>query len=314
MTTISKERRFPSSTGICDIRCRLWIPEEVRLCVILVHGMAEHIDRYDDLARFLNRNGILVCGFDLPSHGKSIKEGLPRGFFGERNGWKGILQDIAYVRNMLHKEYPQTGVVLYGHSMGSFLVQDTMASDGVDYDGFVLSGTSGPNLLALLGKVLCKFEIKKGRGKEPSEKLNNLAFGAYASSVNNAKTQFDWLSRDYNQVEKYIEDPLCGFCFTAYGYYDLMDALCRIASKKWALKVPARPIYIFSGSQDPVGKYGKGVKRVFKNLHSTGHYMTAMKLYKDGRHEMHNEINKEEVYTDLLLFLESVSVQGEYIS
>lgn len=311
MATISKEKRFPSATGLCDIRCRFWIPEEIRLCVLLVHGMAEHIDRYDDIARFLNANGILVAGIDLPSHGRSTKEGLPRGYFGKNDGWGCIRKDILTLKGMLRKEYPQTAIVLYGHSMGSFLVQDLMARNGKEFDGFILSGTSGPNFLVPFGRLICRHEIKKGRGEEPSEKLNAIAFGSYSASVRNPETPFDWLSRDREEVNKYIEDPLCGYAFTPYGYYDLMKALGTIASRRWAKKVPERPVFLLSGDCDPVGRMGKGVKRVYKNLMGTGHSLVAIKLYAGGRHEMHNEINRDEVFEDVLLFLESVGIQGE---
>lgn len=311
MSIVTKERRFPSATKLCDIRCRFWIPEEPRLCMLIVHGMAEHIDRYDEMGRFLAENGILTAGLDLPSHGKSRKEGMPFGYFGEKDGWKCILKDIATLRDILRADYPQTAIVLFGHSMGSFLAQSAMGGMGDSFEGFVLSGTSGPNPLAGFGKFLCKWEIFRGRGHEPSEKLNKLCFSSYASSVKNAKTPFDWLSRDEKRVAAYVNDPLCGFPFTPWGYYEMMKALTTICSAKWAATVPDKPVFLLSGDADPVGQMGKGVRKVYENLKKTGHGQIAFKLYEGGRHEMHNETNREEVLGDLLLFLESVAVQGE---
>lgn len=311
MPIITKDRRLPSATKLCDLRCRFWIPEEPRLCMLIVHGMAEHIERYDEMGRFLAENGILAAGFDLPSHGRSRKEDMPLGYFGQEDGWGCILKDIAALRDLLRAEYPQTAIVLYGHSMGSFLVQDAMARMGDTFEGFVLSGTSGPNPAAAFGKLLCKWEILRGRGEKPSKNLNDLCFGKYASTVKNYETPFDWLSRDKQRVAQYIEDPLCGFPFTPWGYYEMMKALGTICSEKWAQKVPQRPVFLLSGDCDPVGQMGKGVKKVCENLKKTGHTNVAMKLYPGGRHEMHNETNRNEVLNDLLLYLESVGVQGE---
>ena len=311
MPVTCKDRRFPSATKLCDLRARFFIPEEPRLCVLIVHGMAEHIERYNEMGQFLAENGILAAGFDLPSHGKSRKEDTPYGYFGREDGWGCILRDIAALRDTLRAEYPQTAIVLYGHSMGSFLVQDAMARMGDTFEGFVLSGTSGPNKAAVFGKWLCKWEINRGRGEIPSKKLNDLCFGKYAATVKNAKTPFDWLSRDDARVAEYIRDPLCGFPFTPWGYYEMLSALTRICSLKWAQKVPDRPVFLLSGTRDPVGQMGKGVEKVYRNLINSGHTHVAMKLYEGGRHEMHNETNRSEVLSDMLLFLESVGVQGE---
>lgn len=311
MPILTKERRFPSATKLCDIRCRFWIPEEPRLCLLIVHGMAEHIERYEETARYLAGNGVLVAGFDLPSHGRSRREDTPFGYFGENDGWACILKDIATLRDMLRAEYPQTAIVLFGHSMGSFLAQDCMARMGDTFEGFVLSGTSGPNPAAGFGRLLCKWEIFRGKGKQPSKLLNSLCFGSFSSSVKNAKTPVDWLSRDEKRVASYVEDPLCGFMFTPWGYYDMLTALTTICTAKWAAKVPDKPVLFLSGDADPVGQMGRGVRKVCENLKKTGHTHLEMKIYEGGRHEMHQEINRAEVYQDLMLFLESVCVQGE---
>ena len=313
MSVTSKEKRFPSATNLCDNRCRLWIPENPRLCVLFVHGMAEHIDRYAALGNFLAENGILAAGFDLPSHGKSIRKNMPRGYFGKKNGWECLLKDIAAFRDMLRAEYPSTAIVLYGHSMGSFLAQSCMACFGDTFEGFILSGTSGPNPAAFFGQLLCKWEIRRGRGEQSSPKLNSLCFGSFASSVRQAATPFDWLSRDAEKVAEYMGDSNCGFAFTPWGYYDMLHALIGLCSEKWAKQVPDVPVFLLSGDCDPVGQMGKGVKKVYANLQKTGHTHVAMKLYEGGRHEMHNEINRDEVFSDILLFLESVGVRGEYL-
>lgn len=311
MSIQQKERRFPSATGLCDIVFRQWIPEEIRGCVVLVHGMSEYIARYDAFASFLAENGFLVSGLDLPSHGKSWKEGMPRGFFGTEDGWGKTLLDIRSLCALVRRENPAVSVTLFGHSMGSLLSQDYIARYCNDFDAVVLCGTSGPNPAAFFGKFLCRFEIKKGRGMEPSPKLDKLCFGGFAKKIPNAKTPFDWLSREERVVKAYMEDPLCGFPFTPWGYYDLMCAMGRIASKKWAAKVKNMPILIISGDMDPVGGMGKGVKKVHTFLLHSHHEKVCCKLYPGARHEILNETNRQEVFSDVLLFLETVAAGGE---
>ena len=312
MSITQKERRFPSATGLCDIVYRQWIPEEVRGAVVLVHGMSEDIARYDAFAKYLAENVFLVSGLDLPSHGKSWKEGVPRGYFGTEDGWGKTLLDIRTLCATVRRENPQVSVTLFGHSMGSLLAQDYVSRYTNDFDAVVLCGTSGPNPMASIGRFLCNREIKAGRGAAPSPKLNKLCFGGFAKKIPNARTPFDWLSRDEENVNAYIADPLCGFPFTAYGYADLMGAMGHIANSKWAAKVPDLPILIISGEMDPVGGMGKGVKKVNRYLQNSGHTRVTFKLYPGARHEILNEINKQEVFGDVLLFLEAVAAGGEH--
>ena len=282
MSITQKERRFPSATGLCDIVYRQWIPEEVRGAVVLVHGMSEDIARYDAFAKYLAENGFLVSGLDLPSHGKSWKAGMPRGYFGTEDGWGKMLLDIRTLCATVRRENPQVSVTLFGHSMGSLLAQDYVS------------------------------RYTAGRGAAPSPKLNKLCFGGFAKKTPNARTPFDWLSRDEENVNAYIADPLCGFPFTAYGYADLMGAMGHIANSKWAAKVPDMPILIISGDMDPVGGMGKGVKKVNRYLKSSGHNRVTCKLYPGARHEILNETNRQEVFGDVLLFLEAVAAGGEH--
>ena len=311
MSIAQKERRFPSATGLCDIVYRQWIPEEVRGTVVLVHGMSEHIARYEAFGKYLAENGFLVSGLDLPSHGKSWKEGMPRGYFGTEDGWGKMLLDIRTLCAIVRREMPQVSVTLYGHSMGSLLAADYVSRYTNDFDAIVLSSTSGPNPMAVLGRLMANREIRAGRGMEPSPKLDKLCFGSYAKRVPHSKTAFDWLNRDEDSVRMYIEDPLCGFFFTAYGYADMLGALGHLANPKWAAKVPDIPILLISGDKDPVGGMGKGVKKVNKYLVGSGHTHVTFKLYPGARHEILNETNRQEVYDDVLLFLEAVAAGGE---
>lgn len=305
-----REKHFPSSTGICEVRYRIWIPDEPRICLQIIHGMAEHIERYDAFARFLAENGVLVYGMDLPGHGKSIREGEPLGYFGPENGWDHLIQDNMTMHDQVLKDYPSLPRVLLGHSMGSFLARTYAGRKGSDFDAFIFSGTAGGNPAIGIAKLLAKRAIRKGEGRAENHLLNKLGFGAYNKQFSPERTPFDWLSRNNESVDRYVEDPLCGFVFTSCGFYDLFTGLSEISSRTWAERVPNRPILLFSGDQDPVGANGKGVRQVNRWLLATNHTV-CMKLYPGGRHEMLNEINRDEVYRDVLLFLESLAASGE---
>jgi len=310
MGIVVRDKKFPSSTGICDVRYRIWAPDEPRACVQLIHGMAEHIERYHDFAMFLAENGILVFGMDLPGHGKSVGADQPLGYFGDHNGWDHLIEDNKTLHDLVMKDHPSLACILFGHSMGSFLARTYAGRFGVDFDAFVFSGTAGANPALPIAKMIARSAIKKGRGNLPNEQLNTLSFGAYNKKFKNPRTEYDWLSRDDASVDRYVADPLCGFVFTSCAFYDLFTGLSEISDLNWAKRVPNRPVFLMSGSDDPVGGMGKGVKQVAKWLEKSGHTV-SLKLYPGGRHEMLNELNKKDVYGDVLLFIETVSAGGE---
>lgn len=303
---ISKfERWFPSATGLCDIRYRMWVPEEPHIALQITHGMAEHIDRYNDFAMFLAGNGVLAYGNDIISHGKSIREGIPKGYFGESNGVNAIIQDMHTMRDLVKADYPGIPFILFGHSMGSIFARIYAGRSGEDFDAFIFSGTAGVDPRLPAGKLIAKCEIRKTGGKLPSETLFKLGFAAYNNAFKPNRTANDWLSRDEAQVDAYNADENCGFPFTSSAMYDFFTGVTEISNKKWAARVPKKPIYMYSGAMDPVGGMGKGAKQVFGWLKKTGHEV-ELKLYEGARHEMHNEINRDEVYRDLLSFVTKI--------
>ena len=311
MNFTQREKRFPSATGLCDIRYRMWVPEEPHAALQIAHGMAEHIDRYDAFASFLAESGVLVYGNDIASHGKSIRDGMPKGYFGESNGWDAVVQDMRTLRDIVKADYV-LGIpfVLLGHSMGSFLARTYAGRDGTDFDAYVFSGTAGKNPALGVGKWLARREIRKTGGRGPSATLFDLSFGSYNRAFRPNRTENDWLSRDEAVVDAYVADENCGFPFTARAMYDVFTGLGEIAGEHWAARVPKRPILLLSGAKDPVGGAGKGVRQVHSWLRKTGHD-AEIKIYDEGRHEMLNEKNKQEVYDDILLFINTVEAMGE---
>ena len=305
-----REKQFPSACGVCDIRYRYWIPDEPRAALQITHGMAEHIDRYDSFARFLAENGVLVYGSDLAGQGQSVREGEVKGWFGDHNGWDALVQDMRTLRDIVMDEFPSISYTLLGHSMGSFLARAYAGRDGDDFDAYIFSGTAGKNPVLGIAKLIAKNEIKKNGGKIPSQLLYNLSFGSYNKAFQPTRTASDWLSRDVAQVDRYVADENCGYAFSASAMLEVFSGLSEISGRQWARRVTNRPIFIFSGALDPVGNAGRGVRQVVSWLRAEGH-VAELKLYEGGRHEMLNETNNQEVYQDVLLFINTVEAMGE---
>ena len=227
-----------SATGQGELYVRVWEPENQPKAVLqIVHGMAEHIERYDRFARYLNQNSILVVGADNASHGKSISKDGIRGYFGAEHGWNSLIQDIQSVHSIIKQSYCGLPCILFGHSMGSFLARSYAARHGDDLDGFIFCGTAGKNPALPVAKVLARSEIRKNGASTPSRLLDKLSFGAYNNAFKPNRTPFDWLSRDEAEVDKYVDDPACGFVFTAAGFRDLFDGLGEVSGPQWARRV-----------------------------------------------------------------------------
>ena len=298
------QMEWNSATGLCKLNVRVWEPENQPPAAILqmVHGMAEHIDRYDEFARFLASNGILVVGSDNASHGKSISEGGSKGYLGPENGWNALIEDLRQVHESIKQAYCKIPCILMGHSMGSFLARSYASRYGKDMNGFIFCGTAGKNPALPLAKVIARREIKSKGLTTPSKLLDSLSFGSYNKAFRPNRTEFDWLSANEENVDRYIADENCGFVFTAAGFRDLFDGLTEIGARDWAGKVPKVPILVIAGDKDPVGAFGKGPGEVAAKLTETGHDV-ILRLYEGMRHEILNETGKEAVWKDVLAFV-----------
>ena len=297
---------FQSSTGRTSIHALKCVPDsKPRAVVQIAHGIAEHIDRYRPFMEFLADNGFVVAGNDHLGHGKSIRVPEEQGFFAEKDGWWRVVDDMDKLHDIMSNEYPELPYVLFGHSMGSFLTRTYLIKHPDKYDGVILSGTGHQSPALVLGgnaaaSVMAKLNGAMGDGA----KLDSLAFGTYLNKIENPRTKFDWLSRDTEQVDKYIADPLCGFVGKIGLYRDMMQGIKFITDKKNIAQMnKEKPVYFMSGVGDPVGDYGKGVERAYKAFCDAGLHDVFMRLYPGGRHEMLNETNKEQVYQDILSWL-----------
>ena len=281
-----------------------WCVDEPKAVILLAHGMAEHSMRYAGFAEFLNANGISFYCHDQRGHGKTAGQAL--GKLRKGLDWKLMLDDLFTIKKKLIDTNSHCPVILMGHSMGSFLVRCAVQVQPNMFDGLIISGTGDSQGLigkagALLTKVLCS------TGEHaPANMMQNMVFGGYNKAFTNPRTEFDWLTRDEAQVDLYIADPWCGFVCTNGFFHELLHGIQMAGDAQGVAKMnKTMPVYLFSGDKDPVGNNGKGVANVKKLFDGAGMQDVTMKLYPEGRHEMLNELNKQEVMDDLLAWVEA---------
>ncbi|MDJ0763811.1 MAG: alpha/beta hydrolase [Myxococcota bacterium] len=285
-----------------------WLPEysdQTTAALLISHGMAEHAGRYGDFAAFLTSKGIAVYAYDHRGHGKTAKSLSDVGFFSEANGWELVKEDLRAVSEWIKDAHPNVPFFIFGHSMGSSVLRSFLFQYGRNIDGAILSGmSSDPGMLGHLGILICKVEMKIRGKRGKSELLDKLTFGQFNARFKPNRTGYDWLSRDEQQVDAYIRDPYCGGVFSAGFFYDLFTGVMSINKIKNIKKMPVDlPIYIFSGERDPVGGNAKGVRDVYDKFKKAGIKDVTLKLYPDGRHEMLNETNRQEVYQDVFQWI-----------
>ena len=297
---------FLSSTGVNRIRVKTCTPDgAVRGVVQIAHGIAEHVERYVDFMSFLAENGFAVAADDHLGHGASIEREEDKGFFAEKDGWWRVVDDLKTVHDTMKEKYPDVPYVFFGHSMGSFLCRTYLIRYPDDIDAAIISGTGQQSpLLVNSGLLISRLLVKKYGPRGDGKILNDIAFGSYNDRIKFRYTEFDWLSRDEKNVQKYIDDPLCGFVAKCSLYRDMMEGIKFISSKDNAAKMNRNtPVYFMSGAADPVGDYGKGVDKAYRMFCDVGMKDVTERLYPEGRHEMVNEINYLDVYRDIMTWL-----------
>lgn len=302
---------YLSSNGKWRSSALIYTPDEgvvVRGVVQLSHGMCEYVGRYEPLARELCKAGIVFCGNDHLGHGSTAllnREKL--GYFGPRGSRKFLVEDLELLRREVAGRYPGVPYFLLGHSMGSFIARLYAQRFGDSLSGLIISGTAGKNPAAGLGKALARgIELAKGP-RYISHKVYEMANGSFSKAIPESRTPVDWLSKDPDVCAAYLRDPLCAFQFTVSAYYELFSMVEECNSGTWYSGMPKRlPIYLFSGEQDPVGAMGAGPREVYQGLVEAGCRQVELKLYPAGRHEMFNEVEREDVREDLFRWLEAV--------
>ena len=282
------------------MKLRVWEPETApRAIVQIVHGMAEHIGRYDRLARALNSRGFLAAGHDHRGHGP---DAALKGYFADENGWDAVVGDIREATLELKRRYPGLPVFLLGHSMGSFAVREYLLRWGDELSGAVLSGTGWyPLPLCLAGQAVAALSPKK----KPARLVDKLAFSGNNRPFSPARTPYDWLTSDEAMLDSYMADPDCGFVFTGGAYRDFFSGLRRLTDLSRLSRMPKDlPVLFLSGTMDPVGQMGRGVETVARQFRSAGMRSVTVRLFPDARHEVFNETIRAEADAFLASWLE----------
>lgn len=287
-----------------------WKPEveNCRAIVQISHGMAEHAGRYEEFALRLVDKGFGVYANDHRGHGRTAGTIDEIGYFADDLGWEKVVADMQQVTEYIKSKWGDIPIFLFGHSMGSILARNYIMLYGNNIEGVILSGiNSNPGILGDIGRVLARIEclVKGKRSKSPQ--LNQLTFGSYNKKFQPAKTDFDWLSRDEGEVEKYVNDPFCGGIFSCGFFYDLLTGIKLTNKKDNIRKIPKNlPILLISGEKDPVGNESKGVLELYNSYKSSGIKNVKYILYKDARHELLKEINRTQVFNDINKWINSL--------
>lgn len=306
---VKEEFYFDSRDGKSKIHAVRYRPEDtgqVRCILQVVHGMAEYAERYEEFAAFLVERGFVVTGDDHLGHGKSVGQGGKQGYFCEQDPATVLVRDVHRLKKLTEEAYPGVPYVLMGHSMGSFITRNYLCRYGTGISGAVIMGTGmQPKAVLDMARLVAGAQKLFCGSRHVSRLLDRLAFGSYGRRIEDRRTAFDWLSRDRERVDRYIADPMCGFTFTVNGFGALFTLVGRLYSPENLEAVPKDlPVFMVSGDADPVGDYGKGVRRAYDSLVAAGLTDIRLKLYPGGRHELLNETNRSQVMQDICRWVE----------
>lgn len=300
---------FLSSDGRTRLHGISWVPEDIAPVAVLqlVHGVAEYIDRYDDFARFLNSHGVIVVGHDHLGHGGSLPEGGTPVYFGDGVTWDTPVDDIYVLHTKLKELYPDLPLLLMGHSMGSFLSRTYLIRYPGTVKAAILMGTGWQSGITLAGGLALAGALRRKNPAATSDTVTALAFGAYNKSFKPNRTSCDWLSADEENVDAYMEDPLCGNDVTVGLFYEMLRGI-RFNQRFTSLdRMDGKtPVLLISGEEDPVGGMGAGVRQTYTEFKRSGVGDCTLKLYPGLRHELLNEKAwRPTVYQDIWQWMEA---------
>ena len=276
--------------------------------VQISHGIGEHAGRYHSIANILQNDGYEVFANDHRIHGKSVKSEDYLGYYDGEDYFSDAINDMRQLTEIIKNTNPNKKIILFGHSMGSLLSREYVTRYGEDLDALILSGTASfMKGLGSFGLLSAQFLGKLNGKHRSNELLKNLFISQFNKKFKPNRTRVDWISSDEKQVDLFEADPLRIEDFSLSVFRDILKGSKKIDKDATFEKTPKNlPIFIFSGDKDPVGEMGKGVKKVVKKYKNAGIKNLTLKLYSEGRHEMLNEINKEEVEKDVLNWLNKI--------
>ncbi len=307
-----KDFYIPSRDGVHRLHVVLWEPEgEVRAVVQISHGMIEMIDRYEDFALFLNRHGYAVIGNDHLGHGLTAGNDADLGYFCPRNMSATVVADLHRVTRYAKKKYKKKPYFMLGHSMGSFMARRYLMTYGMDLDGCVICGTGSQSRPVLIAGPVVANALRLVFGDRfRSRLLERNAFGTYQKRIPNPRTKSDWMTRDTAIVDWCRSNKYCSFRFTLNGYRTLFEVLSFIQKRQNIDRIPKElPLFFIAGGQDPVGHYGRDVRRISAGYEKAGVEDVSLKIYQEDRHEILNELDRDLVYRDVLSWLEAKVIE-----
>ncbi|WP_201193413.1 alpha/beta hydrolase [Pseudomonas fluorescens] len=281
-----------------------WLPDtSLKAVILLAHGMAEHSARYARLAQECCAQGYGVYAPDQRGHGRTA-DGGTLGHFADDDGWCKVVGDLASLNQHIGQQHPGVPIVLLGHSMGSYIAQAYLLHHSASLHGAVLSGSNfQPVALYRAARQIARLERLRQGPKGRSALIEWLSFGSFNQKFKPARTPFDWLSRDPAEVDKYANDPLCGFRCTNQLWIDLLGGLQQISKASNLAQIdPGLPLLVIGGECDPVSE-GKRLKDLADALHAAGCQNLQLKIYPQARHELFNECNRDEVTADVLAWM-----------
>lgn len=275
----------------------LFSPAHPRAVMVISHGMAEHAGRYTGFAEWLCHQGIAVVTFDHRGHGPTCPPDQ-LGHYSDQDGWHKVVEDLHQVICYARNQYPARPLILFGHSMGSFIAQSCVQRHGESVDTLILSATNRIHRPELLASSFLIGLIRLFRGQcHRSATITRMTFGKFNKHFRPNRTECDWLSRAPEQVDKYLADPLCGFECTTGLWHDFVEGMLSINPALWRKDLP---VHLFAGTEDPVGEMGEGIRSHFQAIREAGIETVTLRLFEGGRHEMLNETNSEDVWQYIL--------------
>lgn len=305
--SVNQEFHFPSADGSASLYGRTWAPDSgaPKAVLQLVHGISEHIGRYDHFARFMTEQGFFVAAEDHLGHGHTAASAEDLGFTADQGGWVKMTDNVHALHDRIQAQYPDLPYIILGHSMGSFLTRSYLIRYPGTIDACALLGTGQqPPALLAAGLAACTLERKRLGARGRSNLLQSLCFGAYNKQFKPNRTPSDWVCSVPAVVDAYVADPFCQAIPTVTLMHNMLSGIRFNQQKENLAHMDKRtPILFLSGEQDPVGSNGKGVRQAYQSFLDAGCADVALKLYPNGRHEMLNESNREEVYQELLQWM-----------
>lgn len=302
-TTLS----FPSKDGIHTIYATKWQSDDISPIAILqlIHGMAEHIGRYDEFACHMAQKGYIVVGDDHLGHGRSAKEYGDYGYFCEKKAASVLVMDEHRLKEVMQKKEKELPYFMLGHSMGSLILRNYLIQYGQEIDGAILCGTPNNGSVKVgMARTISGLLKLCGKNREKSAFLDRLVFGSYNKRTEK-RTCFDWINIDEKVVDEYMNDPQCGFLFTVNGFDTMFQLSANVNKMSLLKRIPKDlPILLIAGKEDPVGNYGKGVAHVYRQYRQLGIAGAELKLYDNARHEILFEPEKDIVFADICNWLQ----------